>query len=788
MIDTPSPYHHQDDYNGSHHDAIIDDHHHDGSYTNTSSAYGGIKHKKELPEIELWLCSKLNTDWSSDRIASQINEETLELFLTDSTHHNYENFYNLGVSNSPLIKLRFIMCCLSVKKKQMSPTLASHFCTLFKNIIESTHGEDDWVRMMAEILYLFPEHSCIRTDIQTSILNELAISAPIEQEDSPQRYFQQAIKYFRNLSLKDEDNDAHMMNDDSKNSQSPFATLKPNVFKYLNVSSEGNEQLTKEFNEKKHYLEEMANGRSLYSSHSCSLVSNKHFNLRPSACKNLIEPLSVLDELESESAKKNVGVKLSPLKKLTPTRPQTYNSNTHTPTSATMLNKNKLTGIKKINNLPSTPKTTLIKNPPTHGTQLISTPVSSASTSRSVFLDDSVALQRMKEQQLNEKKRTSTKQMTDEQKVQEKERKKIEKIEMKEKKEKEKIEKKKAKEEAKKKQAEERKVAAQQAQLANGAGPGRKRRKNNPANAQQGMPQGADNMMPQAQDPNINQPMHANPTNPHQQALFSTTLMNHTAPYLTPMFNPGTPGGFSHFPQNQYSNMSGLLTNPFFANQQNPSQPTSQQPGLMAPPGVLPGGIGKGQESFTQLLGINSSQPSNARPPTNNLLPSIGNPAFPNMMGFHQQPDNNTMNGLNNQMMMMSRPQANPNQMRQPQYPPNYQQPFENTQVQQQPQPTQQPPQQPQANDEERRQRVELYLNTNILKDCNRVTEETRTKIFQFLTGRVPDDGLLEDKVLIHEEYGNDEKRQIFFHMDHTNRKWKKIMQKQSNQPTLGME
>ncbi|KAG2389639.1 hypothetical protein C9374_014199 [Naegleria lovaniensis] len=794
--------HHQSAYHDVSYEPVVEGSqsvYHQHVHSSTSSSGGASSHhhsgkpKKDLHEVELWLCSKLNSDWSSERIVSQINEETLELFIDDHSHHNYDNFYNLGVSNSQLIKLRFIMCCLSIKKKQMTPTLASYFCTLFKNIIENKRGEDDWVRMMAEILYLFPEHSCIRTDIQKSILHELEMSDEYEahENDSPQRYFQQAIKHFQALAMKQDDENSSLSL--QKLSYSPATSLKPTVSKYLNVHPESIDRAMKELEEKRNFLEEYSStdGKNL-NSNLYSLrhyqPSNKHFTLRSSACKNLIEPLNYLDELENESSKKNVSVKVSPLKKLTPSRPPLSSSgSTSTPTSAN-LNKNKLPGLKKISsNLPSTPKTTLLKTPPpshTPTTQLISPPsATSNSAPRSVFLEDSIALQRIKEQQQNEKKRTSNKQLTEEQKLKEKERKKQEKQELKEKKEKEKLEKKKQKEELKRKQMEEKK-AAQQAALANGgaAGTGRKRRKNNPANATQ---DNADqnSMLSPSQDPNVAAGMQ------HAHPMYGTML--NQAGYLNPMFaaSAGTPGGFPPFAAGQYAN---LLSNTFFSPPPGTAQQGTPQPNQPGMPSVLMPNMGNmqalgkppqgDQTSFTQLLGINSSP--NTRPPNNLLPPPFAPPtgvsSFPNVLFAPGDPA--SMNMLMRGAQLGANPSAGQPQMRQP---PNY--PVSNFQ---QPSPTttttaatQNPPQTAQTvvSDEERKAKVETYLNGNILKDCNRVSEETRSKIFNFLIGNTNSEGGFEDKLLIHEEVDNDEKRQIYFHMDHTNRKWKKIMQKQNN-------
>jgi len=644
--------------------------------------------------------------------------------------------------------------------------------------------------MMAEIMFLFPEYSCLRTDIQRSALD---VHRDDEDVETSQTYFQNALQHFRELSLIDSDGDA-VFSSSSSYSYSPSHSLKPTIAKYLNVLPENVDRLTKEFEDKKRTIEDASHERT--STHN--ITQNKHFNLRPSTCKNLLEPIHFLDELENESSKKGANVTPSPLKKLPPTsnRPP-FNSNSSTPTSAT-LNKNKInpSAIKKVgtSNLPSTPKTAMLKTPiGTPTTQLLShPPTSSPAAPRSVFLDDTIALQRMKEQQQNEKKRTSSKQLTDEQKQREKERKKVEKQELKEKKEKEKLEKKKLKEEQKKRQAEERKAAQQQSGVANG--PGRKRRKNNPANQQGSMdslPGDGMDVMSGANVPQMH-PHHPGANQP--QHMYSTTLINPSNPayYQTgPMFagGAGANTGFGPFgaPSAGYPNMM----NPSFfspSNQPNQPQPSAQQgggqllPNMANPQMNMPGGLPKNvpvdQTSFTQLLGI--TQNNAARNPQGNLLPQFApgsaQPNFPPMLFAQGDPSMN--------MMFSGRQMPPQSQVRQPNpqngYPQNYPN-YMGVDPQAQ-QPTQQSAT-PQISEEEKRQRLENLLNTSILKDCNRVTEDTKKKIIQFLSGAYVRGPNTEDKVLIHEEVDNDEKRQIYFHMDHNNRKWKKIMQKQNTQP-----
>ncbi|KAL9642850.1 hypothetical protein ABK040_015821 [Willaertia magna] len=778
-----------------------------GNTSSTNVNNVAVKPKKELHEIELWLCSKLNNDWSSERVASQITEEVLELFITDEQHHNYENFFNLGVSNSPLIKLRFIMSCISMKKKQMSPSLVTNFCTLFKNIIENKH-EDEWVRMMAEILYLYPEYCCLRTDVQKSVLEELNLTnnnnndAMVDDnEETPKSYFQQAIKYFYEKA--------------ATNNNNRKAILRPTIAKYLNTSSEAE---LKDFNQRKHLLESFVNYPNNAPIEQDKVLNNKHFKLKSAAYKQLLDPLTYLDELENESNKKSSTVTPSPLKKVMPTQPQrplsgsgSGNNNVSTPTSAMKRFPTTPSSANNVNNnrkmiggvtpglhtpQPTKPKTTMLTNTvllPPHHNPLIS-PTATPTTPRSVFLDDTTALNKIKEQEAKEKGRRSSKALTDEQKQKEKERKRLERQEAKEKKEREKLEKKKQKEEMKKKLQEERKAAQQQAGGAGGTT--RKRRKNNPANQQNqdhntNMQPGEMVIEPNSgmqnqshvNNPNMTQiPPHAH-TNPPSH-MYNTTLLN--PPVAGNQNNFFQNGGL--FPNATHANTFGAPFNTPPSANQFPNMAFLNHP-FLSGNNTTPNNKGVDQStttSFTQLLGLSSMAPNQQNNPNANargqpnLLPPFGAGNFPMMFNDGTMPNNpnqfNMFLRQNNGMVQT----ANGNTPIPNQQNINF---MGNTNLQQAvpPQQNQQVPQ-PQLTEEERLQRLEGFLKNNILKDCNRVTEDTKRKIIQFLSGSMKMSGPLEDKVLIHEEIDDQEKRQIYFQMDHTNRKWKKIMQKHSLQ------
>lgn len=73
-----------------------------------------------LHDLELWITSKLSSEWSAERIASQINEETLERLLqpTSSTNQQQKTTDRFGLLPVP-VKLRLLMSVLSLKKTSL---------------------------------------------------------------------------------------------------------------------------------------------------------------------------------------------------------------------------------------------------------------------------------------------------------------------------------------------------------------------------------------------------------------------------------------------------------------------------------------------------------------------------------------------------------------------------------------------------------------------------------------------------------------------------------------------
>ncbi|KAL0489677.1 negative elongation factor A [Acrasis kona] len=97
--------------------------------------------------------------------------------------------------------------------------------------------------------------------------------------------------------------------------------------------------------------------------------------------------------------------------------------------------------------------------------------------------------------------------------------------------------------------------------------------------------------------------------------------------------------------------------------------------------------------------------------------------------------------------------------------------------------PAPQPQQSPMTSQQKQ---VEDYLDNKLLKGCNKVSQQTRNKILNFLSGKIEGSGKHEQE-LIHEEYKKDGDspeevlHQIYFQMDYTNKTWKKFLKKITN-------
>jgi hypothetical protein len=84
-------------------------------------------------DFELWITSKLSTEWSAERIASQINEETLERFLATTPETKQETTDRFGLLPVP-VKLRLLMSVLSLKKTSLQHN--TKFAELYEKLLQ----------------------------------------------------------------------------------------------------------------------------------------------------------------------------------------------------------------------------------------------------------------------------------------------------------------------------------------------------------------------------------------------------------------------------------------------------------------------------------------------------------------------------------------------------------------------------------------------------------------------------------------------------------------------------
>ena len=98
--------------------------------------------------VETWLASRFITPWGSDRVASQYSTELLDQIATHfSTLENG-------------IKLKVLFSFLGVRKAQLRTCESG-----LKTILQRASADDDeWVRLLAEILASFPDNQTLRID------------------------------------------------------------------------------------------------------------------------------------------------------------------------------------------------------------------------------------------------------------------------------------------------------------------------------------------------------------------------------------------------------------------------------------------------------------------------------------------------------------------------------------------------------------------------------------------------------------------------------------------------
>ena len=105
-------------------------------------ALGGIP-------VETWLASRFINAWGSDRVASQYTPELLEQIAA--------RFSTLENS----IKLKVLFSFLGVRKMQLK-TCESGMRAILQR---ASTDEDEWVRLLSEILGAFPDSQTLRIDL-----------------------------------------------------------------------------------------------------------------------------------------------------------------------------------------------------------------------------------------------------------------------------------------------------------------------------------------------------------------------------------------------------------------------------------------------------------------------------------------------------------------------------------------------------------------------------------------------------------------------------------------------
>lgn len=107
--------------------------------------------------VEQWLASRFFAPWGSDRVAAQYTPEILEQIAA--------HFPTLENS----IKLKVLFSLLGVRKAQLKTCESG-----LKTVLDRANAdEDEWVRLLAEIIGSFPESQTIRIDLSNEHFNEL---------------------------------------------------------------------------------------------------------------------------------------------------------------------------------------------------------------------------------------------------------------------------------------------------------------------------------------------------------------------------------------------------------------------------------------------------------------------------------------------------------------------------------------------------------------------------------------------------------------------------------------
>jgi hypothetical protein len=305
------------------------------------------------------------------------------------------------------IKLRLLSSCLSLKKKSFSE-LGPYFQTLLDKA--RTDEDDEWVRVISNLLSVYPGNNGLKTEI----------TATDDNNDALAKLFQETLEQFKNSTFTSQYFLIIVV--DLKS-----CSLQPLIQQYQN-------QPTRD-----------------------GLLPNNHFSLKKEAQADLLEPLNFLDQLEQKERDKTVNsngnepVNTSDahvpnrIKK----RPQPLNAGNNNASNPAR----KLSSADK----PLQRKTSIItkpSQPQTPGSALVSPRLTPKPVKprAAVIITDDEAKQKMLEQSDNEKRRANYIR-TD--KDPDRERKRLERLQAKEKKDAEREEKKKSKEIEKKRKLEE---------------------------------------------------------------------------------------------------------------------------------------------------------------------------------------------------------------------------------------------------------------------------------------------------------------------------------------------
>jgi hypothetical protein len=634
----------------------------------------------------LWLSSRLNAEWSAEKIASQLNLDLMK-HLTVDISNGFECL------DTP-VKVRLLLSVLSLKKKALVD-MGPYFNQLFDKLIQNEQ-EDDWIKVISGILRLFPDYHVLKSDVLDLIEHY--------KEGGLKDELRKTIDHFKKLEVKN---------------------LCPLFTKYLqeqtismhatSVEEESNQDRWKE-----------------------RVQQHSHFKLKMNkqAQKDaLLQPIAFLSQKEVSDSRasspvddtttgtglKKLGTKPAPVAVPTPT-PLSGARALQTPTPTPTKTQPSFLRTSRPN--PSTPF-------PIKQRSGISATAAEPRVLKQ--LDDTEV---MDLNIVNDNKRKTARSNIDQL---EKDRRKKERAEAKEKKEQEKKERQKKKEEDKKRKAEEMEKKKEE----------RKKKKEEKAIEQQ------EKKKQKKASLQINTPISV-PINLAGNKMQSQTPTSMTSPF-----------GFT--PQQ----MNGPLVNPFSILQSSvkPGTPTTPASASAVSPYAL-------ANTFAALpVQPNSTQPMFTPYAPQQTLPIISqfqvSETLKNTTPFTFSPQQIATDLTRTSKLLAQLPGQ-----------PQSQGPTNVAQLPKQPQTQPSPSSSMNSVQENQLLQLENYLNSNLLQQANRVTEQDKQRILKFLCGRtdpltMPSAQLIE-QILIHEEIKDQEIHQIYFQMDHRQKTWKKFLKKTS--------